>query len=113
MIPSIREGRSSKELGASGCTNGFSFVGVGVVVGMVVEVGAGIGVGFFIATPLLHTNFLPDLTQVYFIPAEVLVCPTFLQTVPGFTAAVAIDCTDAKARLAVSKTRIHLRIGKL
>jgi hypothetical protein len=47
-------------------------VGVGVGVGDGVlptapigsPIAVGIGVGFFIATPLFHTNFLPDLTQV-------------------------------------------------
>ena len=39
-------------------------VGVGVVtgvgVGEAVGVGVVAGIGFFIATPLFHTNFLPD-----------------------------------------------------
>jgi len=48
------------------------------------------GVGFLTATILFHTNFLPDLTQVYFMPEEVLVRPTFKQALPGFTAAIAI-----------------------
>jgi hypothetical protein len=36
-------------------------------------VAVGIGVGFFIAKPLFHTNFFPDLMQVYLIPDDVLV----------------------------------------
>jgi hypothetical protein len=36
-------------------------------------VGAGAGSAFFVATPLFHTNFFPDLMQVYLIPADVLV----------------------------------------
>ena len=42
-------------------------------------------------TPLLQTNFLPLLIQVYLIPADVLIWPSFLQAVPGFTAAVAVE----------------------
>ena len=42
-------------------------------------------------TPLLQTNFLPLLIQVYLIPADVLIWPSFLQVVPGFTAAVAVE----------------------
>jgi hypothetical protein len=51
-------------------------------------------VGFDLAatfTPLLQTNFLPLLIQVYLIPADVLTWPSFLQAVPGFTAAVAVE----------------------
>ena len=33
----------------------------------------GTGAGFLTATPLFHTNIFPDLTQVYLIPADVLV----------------------------------------
>ena len=47
-------------------------VGVEVGVGVGVEVGVGVGVevGVGTLTPLLHTSFLPDLTQVYLNPAE-------------------------------------------
>jgi hypothetical protein len=58
-------------------------VGVGVAEGVGVGVGVGstgLKTGFnsgfaaaFTDTPLFHTNFLPDLTQVYLTPAEVLV----------------------------------------
>jgi len=41
-------------------------VGVGVSEG--VGVGIGVGVGDFTDTPLLQTNFFPDLAQVYFFP---------------------------------------------
>ena len=56
------------------CLNVGLAVGVGVDVG--VGVAAAVAVGFgaaFIATPLFQTNLVPDLTQVYLIPAEVLV----------------------------------------
>ncbi len=64
-------------------------VAEGVGVGVAVGVGTGIGVGFFTATPLFHTNFFPDFMQVYLKPEVVLVCPNFLQMVPGFTEAIA------------------------
>jgi hypothetical protein len=56
------------------------------------------------ATPLPQTNLAPFLTQVNFIPAEVLVCPAFLQEVPALTdaddpGAIAIDKTSAIERL--------------
>jgi hypothetical protein len=35
--------------------------------------GAGAGSALLSATPLFHTNFFPDLMQVYLIPADVLV----------------------------------------
>jgi hypothetical protein len=48
-------------------------VGSGVGVGEGVGVGVATGVNVLIATPLFHTSFLPDLTQVYLIPLVVLV----------------------------------------
>jgi hypothetical protein len=67
-------------------------VGVGVAAAVAVGFGAAVAVGFgaaFIATPLFQTNLVPDLTQVYLMPAEVLVWPCFVHLVPGFTAAFA------------------------
>ncbi len=79
-------------------------VGVGVVIG--VGVGVGVGVGFLIATPLFQTSFDPDLTQVYLIPFEVLVCPTFLQLVPDLTAPFAeIDVVARIKRQAIKTNR--------
>jgi len=43
--------------------------------------------GFLIATPLLQTNFFPDLIQVYFFPVTILVIPADGQVVPGLIAA--------------------------
>ena len=40
-------------------------VGDGVGVGEGVGVDEGVGVAFLTVTPLFHTNFLPDLLQVY------------------------------------------------
>jgi hypothetical protein len=78
-----------------------------------VGVGVATGTGFFTATPLFQINFLPDLTQVYLIPADVLVRPTFLHVVPGLTAAVAIGSKRTKARVTVSNATILLGIIKL
>jgi hypothetical protein len=50
-----------------------------------------VGEALLVRTPLLQTNFLPLLIQVYLIPADVLIWPSFLQAVPGFTAAVAVE----------------------
>jgi hypothetical protein len=95
MIPSMREGRSSNEVGASGGENGFSF--------------AEVGVGFaaaLTATPLFQTSFVPDLTQVNFLPADIDVEPAFVHFVPAFTAAVAeIDVVARIKRLAIETSR--------
>jgi hypothetical protein len=76
-------------------------VGVGVGVGVCVTVGVGVAVdsgvgdgegmgvgvatcaGFLIATPLFHTSFVPDLTQVNFFPPDVAVAPTFTHLAPA------------------------------
>ena len=59
-------------------------VGVAEGVGVGVAVAVGIGVGLTIETPLFHSNFFPDLTQVNFIPATTEVAPTFVQGAPAF-----------------------------
>jgi hypothetical protein len=71
----------------------------------VVGVGVAVGVGFAFATtftPLFQTNFLPDLTQVYLIPADVLIWPRVLQEVPGLTAAVELEGFNDRARHAIN-----------
>jgi hypothetical protein len=78
-----------------------------------VGVGVGVGVGFLMATPLFHVNLLPDLTQVYFIPAEVLVCPCFAHLVPGLTAAVARGVNNDSTRALITKSSTFLRIQEL
>jgi len=72
--------------GAEGVAEG---VGIGVAegVGVGVAEGVGIGVGLTIATPLFHSNFFPDLTQVNFIPATTAVAPAFVQGAPAFALA--------------------------
>jgi hypothetical protein len=42
-----------------------------------------VGVGLESRTPLFQTNFLPDLMQVYFLPANVEVDPAFVQLPPA------------------------------
>ena len=75
---------------------GATGVGVGDDVGVTSGVGEDVGVGLTTGTtftPLFHTNFFPDLMQVYFTPFVVDVLPNFLQLCPLFTAAKAKGCT--------------------
>jgi hypothetical protein len=82
-------------MGATGVGVGVGVgVTVGVGVGITSGVGEGVGVGLTtgtIFTPLFHTNFFPDLMQVYFTPLVVDVAPNLLQLCPLFTAADAIE----------------------
>ena len=39
--------------------------------------------GFAIRVPLFQTNLFPDLMQVYFLPDEIEVAPTFVHLPPG------------------------------
>ena len=83
-----------------------STVAVGVGVGLVVGAGVGValGFGFAIATPLFQTSFFPLFTHVNFLPANVDVCPTFLQVAPALIAAIAFKgATRAKIRVRASK----------
>ena len=57
-----------------------------------------VGGALLMTTPLFQTSFLPLLIQVYLIPADVLIWPFFLQVVPGFTAAVAVERFSARTR---------------
>jgi hypothetical protein len=45
--------------------------------------------GFFTATPLFHTNFLPCFTQVKLLPPLICFTPCFVQALPAFTDAIA------------------------
>ena len=69
-------------------------VGVGSAkgVGVGVDVGVTAGSDFFIATPLFQTSFVPDLTQVNFLPEAVAVEPTFVHLAPALGVAA---CTGA------------------
>ena len=57
-----------------------------------------VGEVLLVPTPLLQIYFLPLLIQVYLIPADVLIWPNFLQVVPGFTAAVAVERFSVKTK---------------
>jgi hypothetical protein len=39
---------------------------------------------------------------VYLIPADVLIWPSFLQVVPGFTAAVAVEMFNERTKLPIN-----------
>jgi hypothetical protein len=49
----------------------------------------GLRVGVTTFTPLFHTSLVPDLMQVYLIPADTVVDLSLLQLVPVLVAAVA------------------------
>jgi len=80
-------------------------VGVGATVGVGKDVGVGVasgvgvttGTGFAIATPLFHTNFLPLLMHVYFLPLAVAVVPAIEQAVPALTTANALSGNRKRA----------------
>jgi hypothetical protein len=78
-------------------------------------VGDGVGAGrvFLTATPLLHTNFLPDLMQVCLIAAYVIVWPCFEHAVPGFMAAFAKGEIVASTSALTAKSTTFLRIEQL
>jgi di/tricarboxylate transporter len=70
--------------------------GVGVGVGVGETEGLRVGVTTF--TPLFHTSLVPDLMQVYLIPAETVVDLSLLQLVPVLVAAVAgVMCWSRKS----------------
>ena len=57
-------------------------------VGVGVPDGLGVGVGFATTTftPLLQTNFFPDLMHVYLYPLTILISFKCVQAAPAFTA---------------------------
>jgi hypothetical protein len=58
------------------------------------------------ATPLFQTSFVPDLTHVNFLPADIDVEPAFVHFEPALTAAVAeIDVVAKTNRLAIETNR--------
>jgi hypothetical protein len=64
-------------------------------------------------TPLLHTSLVPDLMQVYLIPAETVVNLSLLQLVPALATALAgvMSWTrKSEAQIEASRRRF---IGKL
>ena len=61
-------------------------VGSGVGEALIAGLGEGLGDGFGAATtttPLFHTNFLPDLTQVKVFPLDTSLIPTLGQELPA------------------------------
>jgi hypothetical protein len=73
----------------------------------------GATVGFATFTPLFHASFVPDLMQVYRMPAEIVVELSLLHVVPALAAALvgAISCDRNNAmQIEASKRRF---IGKL
>jgi hypothetical protein len=84
--------------------------GEGVCVGVGVGVGVGVatGAGFFIATPLFQTSFVPVLTQVYFFPDAVAVDPAFVHLVPALGAAALSGVAKVRSR-AIASPRYPLR----
>ena len=96
--------------------HGSNFIGVGIAdaVGDATGVGVGVGVatgaGFLTATPLFHTNFLPDTMQVYSFPALVAVAFFFVQGVPAFGAAALTGVARLMSKVAPIATAPHLRM---
>ena len=88
-------------------------VGIGVTTGAGVATSTGAGVGsadgFGVGlaatfTPLLQTNLLPDLTQVYFKPLTVEVVFNLGQASPALTAAFAKFKLIGKSKVAEQRT---------
>jgi hypothetical protein len=91
-------------------------VGVGVGVGVGVRVGVGVGValgvgvgdGVATATPLFHTNFLPDLMQVYVLFKYVVFWFTVLHALPGVTFCAEVAATGIRARESAIKSPLKI-----
>ena len=60
-----------------------SGVGEALIAGLGEGVGVGLGFGVATTTPLFHTNFLPDLTQVKVLPLNTSLVPTLGQELPA------------------------------
>ena len=54
--------------------------------------------GVATVTPLFQTSFFPLFMQVYFLPAEVEVAPSFEQAAPALTTAMAFKGTANRAK---------------
>lgn len=91
-------------------------VGAGVSVGVGVgeTVGVGVGVGFTATfTPLLQTNFLPDLIQVNLNPLTVDVVFNFVQVPPALAvAANAIFAGKKEAKTITTRAGAIRRIER-
>ena len=90
--------------------------GVGVGVDDGVGVGStglntGLGDGFgaaLITTPLFQTSFVPDLTQVNFLPEAEAVNPALVHLAPALTAAYAGAEIIKIERSSATKTRVRV-----
>jgi hypothetical protein len=80
-----------------------------------VGVGAteGLRVGLTTFTPLLHTSLVPDLMQVYLIPAETVVELSLLQAVPVLATALAGVMSWTRKSEAQIEASKRCFIGKL
>jgi hypothetical protein len=88
-------------------------VGIGVGVATGIGVGDATGTGLAIATPLLHTNFLPLFTHVNFLPLYVDVAPIFEHLVPGVTAATDICAVISESDRTATRPAKSLRIMRM
>jgi hypothetical protein len=74
----------------------------------------GVGpVGFFgveIATPTLHTVFLPFFIQLYFFPAKAAFAPSFEHVAPALTAAFAGGVNTVAIKEQQSSSFMYLNI---
>ena len=79
--------------------------------------GFGIGVGttdLEVFTPLFHARFFPDLTQVYFLPCEVLVWPVVVHLAPALTAADAgLEIEVLRRAIATNNTILFLMLFRV
>jgi uncharacterized membrane protein YdfJ with MMPL/SSD domain len=84
--------------------------GEGVGVGVVVPEGVGVAVGLVgTTTPLFHTSFFPLLMQVYFLPADVEVAPSFEHVEPALTAALATPVRSVSDTKNVKNLNLNLK----
>jgi hypothetical protein len=60
----------------------------------------------FIATPLFQTSFVPDFTQVNFLPPTVAVVPTFVHFAPALAVANAGAEMREAARIRATNRRV-------
>ena len=87
--------------------------GVGVGVGFGFGTTEGLTVGLTTFTPLLHTSLVPDLMQVYLIPAENVVELSLLQVVPVLATALTGVISWTRKSEAQIKASKRCFIGKL
>ena len=64
-------------------------------------------------TPLLQTSFLPDFTQVYLYPFEIVVALTLVQVPPALTAADAVTTAELATRAIIASQSKVLFMNRL